>query len=58
MSYLKDRAKEKSTIAGLGIIISMVAGLFGIQLGYEEVAAVSGAVGAVIGAAEVLRKEK
>jgi hypothetical protein len=58
VNYIKDRAKEKSTIAGIAVILSMLGGVFGFSIESEAVTAVSAAIGGVVGAVEVLRREK
>lgn len=58
MSYIKSRAKEKSTIAGIAMIMAMLSSVFGYHVESEAITAVSAAIGGIAGAVEVFRREK
>ncbi len=58
MKFIKDRAKEPSTLAGITMLLSLIASAFGIHLELEKMTVVSGAIGGVAAAIEVFRKEK
>jgi hypothetical protein len=45
-------------MAGIAMILSMISGLFGLKVDNEAVTAVSAAVGSVVGAYEVVRRER
>lgn len=58
MNYIKDRKNEASTIAGIGMILSAISSILGLQLGHEIIASIATGIGGIIGAFEVVRREK